>query len=312
MVINNEGLVVAIEDKDIDKSGVLFFPEEAKEIHANKLTNRISKKAKSKIQSIDFNKIIFINGSLAEIIGAAEVATVKYINAPNLEIISLHLFDSCYELKKASLDTAKRIEAESFWSCHNLQTINCPNITFIGDNAFARCFKLSSFEFPKTLKSIGKYSFLMSGIKSVTIPEGAVLGASFVDCKQLEVVRIHDLSSIRSTPLTEPFKGCEKLEQVIVDELNTDDCFLLTRAMHGYTLQCKLENETKRIFCFSDENILDDDVVEVTQIIGDAENDKYTICLLLDGTYRVCTKDEISSPLKSIEEIQEWVDAFLN
>ena len=89
MVINNEGLVVAIEDKDIDKSGVLFFPEEAKEIHANKLTNRISKKAKSKIQSIDFNKIIFINGSLAEIIGAAEAATVKLINGFMLQLLMM-------------------------------------------------------------------------------------------------------------------------------------------------------------------------------------------------------------------------------
>lgn len=311
MIISNEGLVLEIEDKDVDKSGLLFFPDEAREIQADEVNNRITKKTEMKIKSIDFNNVTSIQGRLAEIFGATS-HKIEEVNAPYLENVPQYFFEGCPRLKIAWLNAAKVIGAESFRDCYSLEMVKCPNVTKIGDLAFARCTNLSSFEFPKTLNVIGAYSFNSSGIRRVTLPEGVMLGASFIDCKQLEVVRIHDLSSIRSTPLTEPFKGCEKLEQVIVDELNTDDCFLLTSAMHGYTLQCKRENETKRIFCFSDENILDDDVVEVTQIIGDAENDKYIICLLLDGTYRVCTKDELSSPLKSIEEIQEWVDAFLN
>ena len=65
-------------------------------------------------------------------------------------------------------------------------------VTSIGDNAFMRCFNLTSVTIPESVTNIGEHAFCGSGLTSVTIPESVtnIAWGAFSNCYDLTSVTI--------------------------------------------------------------------------------------------------------------------------
>ena len=60
----------------------------------------------------------------------------------------------------------------AFEGCRNLQTVILPDkMERIDEGAFARCEKIQDITFPDNIKEIGSFSFWLTGLSDIFIPE---------------------------------------------------------------------------------------------------------------------------------------------
>ena len=90
-------------------------------------------------------------------------------------------------------DTVSEIQDYAFSCCSELKEIVIPEgVTVVGRNTFWNCPKLEKIVIPASLREAGEYAFSHTGVKSVTIPEGAALttleSCLFFQCFDLEEV----------------------------------------------------------------------------------------------------------------------------
>jgi hypothetical protein len=102
--------------------------------------------------------------------------------SPNSTLTSIgnKAFDSCSSLTTITIpNSVTSIGAYAFWACAALATITIPNsVTSIGDFAFRSCIALTSITIPNSVTSIGADSFHLSGLTTVTIANGQLVGIS--------------------------------------------------------------------------------------------------------------------------------------
>ena len=87
-----------------------------------------------------------------------------------LEMTSLTIPEGVTEIKRISYglyleeiilpSTLKKIDANAFWGCGNLKSIELPEgVEYVGDFAFDQCWELKEITLPSTLKEIGIKAF---------------------------------------------------------------------------------------------------------------------------------------------------------
>ena len=94
-------------------------------------------------------------------------------------------------------------------------------VTTIGDEAFYRCYALTSVSMP-SVTTIGDEAFFRcSALTSVSMPSVTTIGNSaFYDCDAL--TSVHIPASCTSIGIN-PFAGCTALKEIVVDELYDKD-----------------------------------------------------------------------------------------
>lgn len=140
--------------------------------------------------------------SVAKVTVGSEVRILPYFGSANLMKIELEPRNDNQPLeinviggnndKIKSIvfpQTLKYIPDGCFTNAKNLESVSfvseviAPDF-YIGENAFAYCESLKSFDLPKTTVSIGNRAFFESGLESIVLPEGlkSVGGGAFVNC----------------------------------------------------------------------------------------------------------------------------------
>ena len=105
----------------------------------------------------------------------------------------------------------------AFYKCYGLTSVTIPNsVTSIGNSAFYNCSGLTSVTIPNSVTSIGQSAFSgCSGLTSVTIPNSvtSIGDGAFMNCSGLTSVTIPDsVTSIGSSA----FYGCSALDSVTI------------------------------------------------------------------------------------------------
>lgn len=192
--------------------------------------------------------------------------SLEYVSIPDsVEYIGYGAFALCTSLANPVLPASlKTLCGQAFAFCPFDGELKLPNgIEYIGTEAFARANsnsisddmgRISSVEFPKSLKFIGVKAFAYNSIESIKIPktlnswDGAmaycrtlknvefedgwtsIAAQAFDNCKSLESITLPD--SIKRIE-REAFKYCGELKEVIVNE-NSNIEFVGNRAF-AYT-----------------------------------------------------------------------------
>ena len=86
----------------------------------------------------------------------------------------------------------------------------------IGEGSFGNCSLVKDLRFPKTLQTIGIWSFMGIGIYDLTIPENvtSIGNGAFSDCLNLTSLKIN---SKNITLDYYAFDGCEKLKEITIN-----------------------------------------------------------------------------------------------
>ncbi len=120
---------------------------------------------------------------------------------------------SSYSVPEGITSIANRV----FYEMQDLISISLPtSLKSIGDEAFRFCSSLRSVSMPVALKSVGNYAFAATGLESVEVPDGCVIGKGvFEDCGQLAKASIS--GSLTSIPES-TFNACKSLKEVVLPD----------------------------------------------------------------------------------------------
>lgn len=118
-----------------------------------------------------------------------------------------------YSVPEGITSIANRV----FYEMQDLISISLPtSLKSIGDEAFRFCSSLRSVSMPVALKSVGNYAFAATGLESVEVPDGCVIGKGvFEDCGQLAKASIS--GSLTSIPES-TFNACKSLKEVVLPD----------------------------------------------------------------------------------------------
>lgn len=118
------------------------------------------------------------------------------------------VFSRCTSLESVTLSEGLASLGDGmFEGCTSLNE----GVEVIGDHAFQYCSKITSIDFPSTLKLIERYAFNgCSGIDNITIPDGVeeIGEGAFWDCYKMKTLT---LGSGIKTIGTSAFQGCSRL-----------------------------------------------------------------------------------------------------
>ena len=100
---------------------------------------------------------------------------------PKLEYIDLYGFENCYSLNSIDLTTIVEIDSNAFsmysgLTASNLISVNLPNLTHLGENAFYNCTKVTSFTADK-VERIGAFAFYGCNISALDLPNVEYIGS---------------------------------------------------------------------------------------------------------------------------------------
>lgn len=103
----------------------------------------------------------------------------------------------------------------------------CEGLEFIGDHAFEHCGSMKRIDFPESLRKIGNFVFVLSGLEQVSLPASATaLGNGvFANCEELKSVEFKE-RPLKFTNFTIPesmFIGCHKLKEIKADGMSMSE-----------------------------------------------------------------------------------------
>lgn len=118
-----------------------------------------------------------------------------------------------YSVPEGITSIANRV----FYEMQDLVSISLPtSLKSIGDEAFRFCSSLRSVSMPVALKSVGNYAFAATGLESVEVPDGCVIGKGvFEHCGQLSKASLP--GSLTSIP-EYSFSECKSLKEVVLPD----------------------------------------------------------------------------------------------
>lgn len=121
------------------------------------------------------------------------------------------VFEGCSSLESLNVPNVTYVGRKTFSGCKSFDIKCLKNITEIGDYAFEKC-GLTSFELPGTVTSIGQYSFANNNFTSLTIPNTlmSIGDYAFSNCTNLVTVNPCNGNNLTSLG-TYVFYGCTSL-----------------------------------------------------------------------------------------------------
>ncbi len=129
-----------------------------------------------------------------------EIGNSAFAGSLSLESVTLskasageYAFKGCTKLTTVNLGSSTSVGAHAFAECTALSSVAASGLKTIGDFAFNGCTSLDSFEFDKSLSSIGANAFAHSGITEALLQPTAVksLGNwAFAHCASLNEVSL--------------------------------------------------------------------------------------------------------------------------
>lgn len=146
-------------------------------------------------------------------------ASIKYIQAPNVETISSYAFQECFSLKRVDAPNVKKIERNAFEYCTVLSKINFDNVEEIAQKAFYGNKGLSEIKFDK-LQKIGEKAFgntaliraSFSTLKTFKDMNRQYSSEAFCDCLFLSELYFPELTSLGTvTNNSRAFRGLYSL-----------------------------------------------------------------------------------------------------
>jgi hypothetical protein len=105
----------------------------------------------------------------------ASLSAVSFAHDSNLTVLPPDTFNGCANLTTINLPaTLRKIGDEAFIDCTSLSSLDIPNVTEIGQLAFAQCVGLTEVSIPDSVTTIGAEAFLgCANLTSIFIPDTA-------------------------------------------------------------------------------------------------------------------------------------------
>ncbi len=153
--------------------------------------------------------------------GCESLTTAESFNPEGILSLGAEAFSGCTELY-TGIDflLISTIEDKTFYGCVNLNTINIPEATSIGNFAFKGCkgWRLYTISFPKVI-SIGEGAFEdCSVIVDINFPKLKVVGnGAFKNCIRLSGIIFPEATNIGSSA----FEGCTTMTGVSLPQIET-------------------------------------------------------------------------------------------
>lgn len=162
-------------------------------------------------------------------------------------------------LQSINLPQATKIGYNAFNKCTGLTSIDLPQVTDIGVSAFWSCTGLTSIDLPQAI-GIGERAFQdCTALASIDLPKVTNIGiGAFVGCGKLASIYLPQVTDIRE----DAFFGCTGLKSIVLSGTGTENSF----ALPTYDTQNGLGN-----YNFSPENLF---LTGVTAL----EDDQITQC----------------------------------
>lgn len=147
---------------------------------------------------------------------------VKVVLPDRLRTIGYESFRDCYMLSDFNLPTSlESISAFAFSGCSSFNIVDlsiCPNLTFIGEQAFSYCDSLETVVIPDNVLYIRSSAFMNCDFLShVTLSQSLteISSSLFENCNSLtDVIIPSGVVSIGARA----FQGCEMLSQIIIPD----------------------------------------------------------------------------------------------
>lgn len=138
------------------------------------------------------------------------IGSSAFANCGKLVTIGIPGTDNVLPKSISSIGTS----GNAFANCTSLETIVLPDgIGKIPSTTFRGCTSLIEVAIPDSVTSIDSRAFLNSGLTSVTIPDGVMIGEqAFMGCDRLETVTFAGPSDV--TLAKEAFRGCTSLTTI--------------------------------------------------------------------------------------------------
>ena len=122
---------------------------------------RIFDDNRSVLESVDFNGAIGVTENTCY-----DCTSLTNVTGINLKYIGENAFDNCYNLTSFEHDTVEYIADKAFQHCYNvtsgLETVDCPNVQYVGVEAFNENRLLHEVSLP-ACKEIGNGAFRYAG-----------------------------------------------------------------------------------------------------------------------------------------------------
>jgi hypothetical protein len=165
-----------------------------------------------RLETVDFCEATIIGNNAFQNCGA--LVTVNLQKAAD---IGDYAFYGCVSIETALLPKATNIGDYAF-SGTKFASVNFPNATSIGSQAFEYCLKLASVSFTNAT-SIGVDAFDgCAALETVELPKATSIGyAAFINCTSLETVTLPEATSIGNYA----FYGCIELGTLRIPKVVT-------------------------------------------------------------------------------------------
>lgn len=135
----------------------------------------------------------YANNRIEHTYATADEYTIRIKRVQHIGDDFLYDSDLANAVKEITIPHQITTIGNNFAACPNLTKINLPNsLTSIGEGSLSGCENLTHVDLPNTLTEIGANFLLISGITSITIPEGIKkIPNNFCNyCDDLETVNI--------------------------------------------------------------------------------------------------------------------------
>lgn len=220
-------------------------------------------------------------------------STDETINLPNVSEIGLSAFENCSKIASVTLGAPTSIGERAFFKCESLQSVTLlspealtsigdnafimciklekvggsavqtgvllPNVTKVGEWAFANCRSLTSVDLPEATTIVGTVNNARNfgacfSLETVNLPKATVIPEyCFVNCKALTAISLPLVKTIERSA----FRFCTALTSLSLPSVETigDLAFEYTRNLTELRLGAKLTSIGKSIFYDSDVNV---------------------------------------------------------
>ena len=184
--------------------------------------------------------------------------TLKSISMPEVTIVGDTAFRGCVNLTTVYLPEATEIKPYAFVDC-NINTINFPKVTTVGNIAFAQSSVNSEqsqtihINLPEAT-TIGKTAFLrLKNLKIINLPKAQTIGEnSFKECHNLIRVDLPELKTLGSRV----FEGLDQLTVVTLPKVEYVGGYAFNNVRK--LLPVHLPNATRIVVRAIDDNIVQD------------------------------------------------------